>query len=274
MAAAASAGALLGPWDDGLQPDGVRGSPVSPVRWLRAVAVIGATALLMASSCSWQLGTRSPKACRRLRVIRCRRSTRTPRAGPPTSCTTGRPSGRPALGIPVTALEAYAYAARVAEVENPNCHLAWTTLAGIGRWRAITAPTAARRSRPTATSPPPSAASAWTAASGNLRDRRHRRRQLDGDAAARRGRWGRCSSSRRRGGCTGSTPTTTASSARTTSTTRRCRRRVICAGAERISRHRAGWMNALRAYNLSDQYARTVRDWATAYADGPPAVAG
>jgi hypothetical protein len=27
-------------------------------------------------------------------------------------------------------------------------------------------------------------------------------------------------------------------------------------------------MNALRAYNLSDQYARTVRDWATAYADG------
>ena len=33
-----------------------------------------------------------------------------------------------------------------------------------------------------------------------------------------------------------------------------------------------GWMDALRAYNLSDQYARTVRDWATAYADGPPAV--
>ena len=31
-----------------------------------------------------------------------------------------------------------------------------------------------------------------------------------------------------------------------------------------------GWMNALRAYNLSDQYARTVRDWATAYADGHP----
>ena len=29
---------------------------MSPVRWLRAVAVIGATALLMASSCSWQTG--------------------------------------------------------------------------------------------------------------------------------------------------------------------------------------------------------------------------
>ena len=29
-----------------------------------------------------------------------------------------------------------------------------------------------------------------------------------------------------------------------------------------------GWMDALRAYNLSDQYARNVRDWATAYANG------
>jgi membrane-bound lytic murein transglycosylase B len=31
-----------------------------------------------------------------------------------------------------------------------------------------------------------------------------------------------------------------------------------------------GWMKALRAYNLSDQYAKTVRDWATAYANGRP----
>ncbi|MGV7767442.1 hypothetical protein PJM31_29360, partial [Mycobacterium kansasii] len=39
----------------------------------------------------------------------------------------------PALEMPVIALEAYAYAARVAEVENPKCHIAWTTLAGIGQ---------------------------------------------------------------------------------------------------------------------------------------------
>jgi len=31
-----------------------------------------------------------------------------------------------------------------------------------------------------------------------------------------------------------------------------------------------GWMDALRAYNRSDQYARTVRDWAAAYAAGRP----
>jgi membrane-bound lytic murein transglycosylase B len=29
-------------------------------------------------------------------------------------------------------------------------------------------------------------------------------------------------------------------------------------------------MDALHAYNHSDQYARTVRDWATAYANGHP----
>jgi membrane-bound lytic murein transglycosylase B len=38
----------------------------------------------------------------------------------------------PALDMPFRALEAYAYAAKVAEIENPKCHLAWTTLAAIG----------------------------------------------------------------------------------------------------------------------------------------------
>src|ERR1700737_451954 len=41
-------------------------------------------------------------------------------------------SRAPALGMPLIALEAYAYAAKVAEVENPRCRLAWPTLAGIG----------------------------------------------------------------------------------------------------------------------------------------------
>ena len=34
---------------------------MSPVRWLRAFAVLGATALLLASSCTWQLGLYIPK---------------------------------------------------------------------------------------------------------------------------------------------------------------------------------------------------------------------
>ena len=36
----------------------------------------------------------------------------------------------------------------------------------------------------------------------------------------------------------------------------------------------SGWVDALHAYNHSDQYARLVRDWATAYANGHPAVTG
>ena len=40
------------------------------------------------------------------------------------------------MGMPIAALEAYAYAARVAEVENPDCHLGWTTLAGATTMRS------------------------------------------------------------------------------------------------------------------------------------------
>jgi membrane-bound lytic murein transglycosylase B len=43
----------------------------------------------------------------------------------------------------------------------------------------------------------------------------------------------------------------------------------LCWRGKDLSKPR-GWMDALRAYNLSDQYARTVRDWATAYGDGHP----
>ncbi len=103
------------------------------VRWLQAAAVIGATALLLAASCSWQLGARIPDGV-------------PPPPGDPVpqidTYARGRPADQlhewaaqraPALGIPPKALEAYAYAARVAEVENPDCHLKWTTLAGIGQ---------------------------------------------------------------------------------------------------------------------------------------------
>ena len=43
----------------------------------------------------------------------------------------------------------------------------------------------------------------------------------------------------------------------------------LCWNGKNLSTPR-GWMKALRAYNNSDQYARTVRDWATAYAGGHP----
>jgi membrane-bound lytic murein transglycosylase B len=104
------------------------------VRWLRVAAVVGATALLLASSCTWHLGAPLPNGVP------------PPPGDPVPPVDTYQANGRPAdqlhdwaakraraLRIPVTALEAYGYAARVAEVENPDCHLSWNTLAGIGQ---------------------------------------------------------------------------------------------------------------------------------------------
>ena len=150
---------------------------MSPVRWLRAVAVIGATALLMASSCSWQLGTPIPEGV-------------PPPAGDPVpqvdTHAKGRPADQlhdwaaeraPALGIPVTALEAYAYAARVAEVENPDCHIGWTDAgraSGMveshhGTYRGATI-------APNGDVTPPIRGVRLDGTIGNLRDHRQRRR--------------------------------------------------------------------------------------------------
>src|SRR5262249_24985735 len=57
-----------------------------------------------------------------------------PPAGPPPEAPTrwARRLG-PSLGIPVTALRAYGYATLRVDADQPGCHLAWTTLAAIGK---------------------------------------------------------------------------------------------------------------------------------------------
>ncbi len=150
---------------------------MSPVRWLRAVAVIGATALLMASSCSWQLGTPIPEGVPPPPAIRCPRSTPTPRAGPPISCTNGRPNARPHWAC---------RSPRSRPTPTPRASPRWRTPTAIWRgrrwpasvrWRATTAPTAARSSRRTATSRRRSAASASTAPTATWRSWTRRRRR-------------------------------------------------------------------------------------------------
>ncbi len=102
------------------------------LRWWRVAAVLTATLLLLASSCSLQTGDPIPEG------VPPPRGAAVPEID---TNATGRPADQlsewaadlaPAIGIPVKALEAYAYAARVAQVVNPKCNLAWTTLAGIG----------------------------------------------------------------------------------------------------------------------------------------------
>ena len=243
---------------------------VSPRRWLRAFAVIGATALLLASSCylaARPVYPRGRAAAGRGPGAAGRHARQRP-ARRPAACWAEQRAA--ALEIPVTALEAYGYAARVAEVENPKCHIAWTTLAGIGQVESHHG-----TYRDATLFPNGDVTSADQGCASRRHQRHHAHRRQRGQTGptasrARRGRWDRCSSFPRPGGYTGWTPTTTASSARTTSTTPHSRRRAICVGAERISPHPRGWITALWAYNDSDVYARAVRDWATAYAAGHP----
>ncbi|HEX2212764.1 MAG TPA: lytic transglycosylase domain-containing protein [Mycobacterium sp.] len=242
---------------------------MSPVRWLRAVAVLGATALLLASSCSWQLGTPIPEGV-------------PPPAGDPVpkidTHAKGRPADQlhewaaeraPALGIPVGALEAYAYAARVAEVENPDCHLSWTTLAGIGqveshhgtyRGAAIAANGDVR---------PPIRGVLLDGTNGNLEIMDDAKVSHDGETEFARAMgpmqfipetWRLYGvDANNDGEISADNMDDAALSAAG----------YLCWTGKDLATPR-GWMNALRAYNHSDQYARTVRNWATAYANGHP----
>ena len=242
---------------------------MSPVLWLRAVAVVGATALLMASSCSWQLGTPIPEGV-------------PPPPGDAVPQIDTHAKGRPAdqlhdwaaeraaaMGIPVGALEAYAYAARVAEVENPDCHLTWPTLAGIGvvesHHGTYRGATIARNGDVT----PYIRGVRLDGTMGNLEIIDSDSGLLDGDTGLDRAMgpmqfipetWRLYGVDANNDGKV--SPDNFDDAALSAAG-------YLCWRGKDMSTPR-GWMNGLQAYNLSDQYARTVRDWATAYANGHP----
>jgi len=237
------------------------------------MAVIGATALLMASSCSWQLGTPIPDGV------------------PPPSgdavpqidtFAKGRPADQlhewaaeraPALGIPVTALEAYAYAARVAEVENPDCHLGWTTLAGIGHVESQHGTYRGATIAPNGDVTPPIRGVLLDGTNGNLEILDHGSVSHDpavedkGDEPYARamGPMQFIPETWRLYGVDANNDDEI--SADNIDDAALSAAGYLCWRGKDLSTPR-GWMEALRAYNHSDQYARTVRDWATAYAQG------
>jgi membrane-bound lytic murein transglycosylase B len=227
---------------------------VSPRRWLRAAAVIGATAMLLASSCTWQLSLFIPEGV-------------PPPSGDPVPPVDTHLSGRPAdqlrawaerrsaaLEIPVIALEAYAYAARVAEVENPKCHIAWTTLAGIGQVESHHGTYRGATLAPNGDVSPP------------IRGVR-----LDGNGGAGVVRamgpmqfipetWRLYGVDAHNDGVVSPDNIDDAALAAAG---------YLCWRGKDLATPR-GWITALRAYNNSGIYARAVRDWATAYAAGHP----
>jgi membrane-bound lytic murein transglycosylase B len=205
-----------------------------------------------------------------------------PPAGPPVPAIDTHAKGRPAdklrewaaerapeLGIPTGALEAYAYAARVAEVENPDCHLDWPTLAGIGMVESHHGTYRGASIASNGDVTPLIRGVRLDGTMGNLEIVDSDRGALDGDPDLDRAMgpmqfipetWRLYGVDANNDGKV--SPDNFDDAALSAAG-------YLCWRGKDLSTPR-GWMNALRAYNLSDQYARTVRDWATAYADGHP----
>lgn len=224
--------------------------------------------MLMASSCSWQPGAPIPEGV-------------PPPPGDPVPAVDigapGRPAEQlrqwaeqraPALGIPVSVLQAYAYAARVAQLENPQCHLAWTTLAGIGMVESHHGTYRGAEIAPNGDVSPPIRGVRLDGTNGNL--------AIVEKAASDGGEpeyaramgpmqfipetWRLYGVDANNDGVVSPDNIDDAALAAAG---------YLCYRGQDMSTPR-GWIDALRAYNNSDLYARTVRDWAAAYADGHP----
>lgn len=239
---------------------------VLPVGLLRAVAVVAATALLLASSCTWQLGVVDGVP---------------PPAGAPVPPVDTHAAGRPAdqlyewasqraaaLRIPIIALEAYAYAARVAEVENPKCQIAWTTLAGIGQVESHHGTYHGATLASNGDVRPPIRGVRLDGTGGTLRIIDSDLDGTDAEPAAVRamGPMQFIPETWREYGVAANdaiaSPDNIDDAALSAAG-------YLCWRGKNLKTAK-GWLTALRAYNNSITYARTVRDWATAYAAGHP----
>jgi membrane-bound lytic murein transglycosylase B len=163
------------------------------------------------------------------------------------------------------ALEAYAYAAKVAEIENPKCHLGWTTLAGIGMVESHNGTYRGATIAPNGDVNPPIRGVLLDGSNGNLRI-------VDADADRSEPEYARAMGpmqfipetwrlygvdAHNDGVVSPDNIDDAALSAAG----------YLCYRGGDMAKPR-GWMTALLAYNHSNLYARTVRDWATAYAQG------
>jgi membrane-bound lytic murein transglycosylase B len=234
-------------------------------RWLATVVAVSAPVLLV-SGCSLPGGAPIPGGV-------------PPPPGDPIPAIAvvapGRPADQlrgwaeqraPALDIPVTALEAYAYAARVVEIENPGCHLAWTTLAGIGKVESQHGTYRGADVAPNGDVTPPIRGVRLDGTNGNLAIV-DAEASTAGDPVYARAMgpmqfipetWERYGVDANNDGI--ASPDNIDDAALSAAG-------YLCSRGPDLGTAR-GWMNALRAYNRSESYARLVRDWAAAYSRG------
>lgn len=246
-----------------------QGRDVASSRLISSGVVMAAAAMLLASSCSFHRGAPIPAGV-------------PPPAGDPIPVIDIEAAGRPAtqlegwaaeragrLGIPIQALEAYAYAAKFAETVNPGCHLSWTTLAGIGMVESHHGTWRGAEIAANGDVSPPIRGVDLDGTNGNLEiiDTEATRAAADGGPVYARAMgpmqfipetWRLYGVDANNDGLV--SPDNFDDAALSAAG-------YLCFRGKDMSTPR-GWMNALRAYNHSDSYARTVRDWATAYADG------
>lgn len=229
--------------------------------------------MLLASSCTWQLSFFIPQGV-------------PPPAGDPVPPVDTHASGRPAdqlhewaekraaaLGIPVIALEAYAYAARVAEVENPKCRIGWTTLAGIGQVESRHGTYRGATLLPNGDVTPPIRGVRLDGTNGTLRIVDSDAGDVDAASAAdnqverAQGPMQFISETWRLYGVAANNNGT--ANIDNIDDAALSAAGYLCWRGKDLATPR-GWITALRAYNNSGVYARAVRDWATAYAAGHP----
>lgn len=235
-------------------------------RYVRAALVLAVAAMLGVSGCSLPMGPPIPEGV-------------PPPVGDPVPAIDlqlpGRPAAQlrewaeqraPALGIPVEAMEAYGYAARVAEVENPDCHLGWTTLAGIGMVESHHGTYRGALIDTNGDVSPPIRGVRLDGTNGNLAiiDQEASR---DGDPVYARamGPMQFIPETWRLYGVDGNNDGTV--SADNIDDAALAAAGYLCYSGKDLSTPR-GWTTALMAYNHSEAYARAVRDWAAAYASG------
>ena len=242
---------------------------MSAVRWLRAMAVWGATVCLVLASITAGLRLAVPVGV-------------PPPTGEPVPDVDinahGRPADQlrqwaadraPALRMPVAALQAYAYAAKVAQVVNPPCHLAWTTLAGIGMVESKNGTYHGATIAANGDVTPHIRGARLDGTGGNLRIADPNGADTTGDDGFAEAMgpmqiipetWRLYGVDAHNNGI--SSPDNIDDAALSAAG-------YLCYLGKDLST-RTGWMTAILAYNRSTVYAGVVRDWAAAYAAGHP----